>query len=295
MTTITDWDGEPITEPGIYRGMPDGAYHADPVPDGSFSSTMARKILETPAHLRHYLDSPREEKKEFDFGTAVHSMVLGVGRGVVEIPEGVLSKTRSINTNAAREFIEDARRDGYIPMKAEEINHAGAVADAVLNHDIAGPLFKGGGVAEQSAFAVDPDTGLWLRARADWQTPSGILVDFKTTRSAAPLDFERHGSDFGYHVQQGHYLNTWELATGKTPRGFVFVNAEKDPPYLVSVVEFDGVSADYGRRLANLAARRYKRALDTDQWPGYPARIHSVSLPPWVATQADLLLAEEES
>lgn len=68
-----------ITEPGLYE-IPELEYHADKlVPGGSFSSTQAKQILKSPAHLRSYLDTPRVEKSVFDFGHIVHAGMLGVG------------------------------------------------------------------------------------------------------------------------------------------------------------------------------------------------------------------------
>src|SRR5690606_30614366 len=67
-------------EPGVYDNVPSEVYHSDPVPGGSLSSTGARKLAtECPAAFKHWLDNPEPSKKEFDFGTAAHKVVLGDG------------------------------------------------------------------------------------------------------------------------------------------------------------------------------------------------------------------------
>jgi hypothetical protein len=48
---------EKITKPGIYPGVPDEVYHADPVEGGSLSSTGARKILDCPAKFKWERDT----------------------------------------------------------------------------------------------------------------------------------------------------------------------------------------------------------------------------------------------
>ena len=69
-----------ITSPGIYD-MPAETYHADPVPAGSLSSTGARRILPPgcPALFRYEQQNGTGHRPEFDFGTAAHKLVLGVG------------------------------------------------------------------------------------------------------------------------------------------------------------------------------------------------------------------------
>ena len=46
-----------------------------------------------------------------------------------------------------------------------------------------------GRLPERSVYARDPETGLWLRARIDWITPDGWLIDLKTARSGEPYAF----------------------------------------------------------------------------------------------------------
>ena len=156
---ITKWAGQPITKPGLYSGIPEDVYHADPVPAGSFSSTQAKQILKSAAHLRHYLDAPRAEKKAFDFGHLVHDGVLWVGMEMRVIPQKLLASNGAASTKEAKEFIALARLENAVPLKESEIAPIQAAIDAVRAHELAGPIF-GAGTPEVSAFAVDPDTGL---------------------------------------------------------------------------------------------------------------------------------------
>ena len=268
-----------VTEPGLYD-IPELIYHADPVSAGSFSSTQAKQILKSPAHLRSYLDSPRVEKKEFDFGHAVHAGVLGVGLELVEIPASVLASNGAASTKDAKAFIAEAYTAGQVPLKAAEFEPINAAIEAVKAHPLAGPLFAGEGVPEQSAFGIDPVTGLWLRGRFDWTTPTGLLVDLKTTVDGEPGAFERAGRRLGYDVQQEFYKHVYQLATGKEAEGFAFVTVEKQAPYLVDVhmpVDWAELGAPKVRR----AIDRYKEALDSGEWPGRPPVINYTDSPIW--------------
>ena len=270
-----------ITEPGLVHDLAESAYHADPVEAGSLSSTMAKLILKSPAHLRHYLDAPRESKAAFDFGSVVHGLVLGKGWDVAALDYD------SWRTKEAREARAEVEAQGKIALLQKDYAEAQAVADAVKNHPIAGPLFAGNGQAEVSAFGQH-ETGIWMRGRFDWLTPSGILVDLKTARSADPADFASTSNSFGYDVQAAHYMAVHELATGEKPKAFVHVLVEKEPPYLPSVVQLDEDFLDLGRSKLDRAIHRYKHCLETDQWPGYPATLHHVAPKPW------MLYAEED-
>lgn len=270
-----------ITEPGLYD-IPELDYHADPVAGGSFSSTQAKQILKSPAHLRTYLDSPRVEKKEFDFGHIVHAGVLGVGLQVevLDFPD--------YKTKAAQDAKKAAYAAGRVPVIERDYAPARAAINAVKEHAIAGPLFAGAGKPEDSAFGIDPTTGLWLRGRFDWTTPDTVLVDLKTTRDGSPHAFARSAATLGYDVQEAFYRHVYELATGHPPRGFVFVTVESTKPHLVDVHRGDDEWRLIGDQQMRRAIDRYKTALDTNQWPGRPAVINEMAPPPWVELEIEM-------
>ena len=270
-----------IDEPGLYPNIPEDEYHADPVKAGSLSSTMAKEILKSPAHLRYYLDAPREEKDVFDFGTLVHSAILGTGKQVEII------KHKTYHSNEAKQAKADAYAAGKIPMKEHEYAAVQAVVEAVRNHPIAGPLFDPAqGTPEVSMFGQHR-SGVWLRGRADWITQTGIMVDLKTTQSADPNEFARTAWNLGYDVQNYHYQETYRLATGQRPRGFIHVLVDKNPPHLVTIVQLDPEFLELGESRFERAIARYKHATETNEWPGFPDIIHSVSPQAWMTYAED--------
>ncbi len=282
-----------ITEPGVIPDMPEDVYHADPVEGGSLSHTGAVWMLDTPARFRHNIEH-RVDKKAFDVGHAVHGLVLGTGSPVVEIPEHLLATNGAASTAAAKAFIAKARLDGQVPLKADELAPIRAMAEAVLSHRIARSVFEREGVAEASAFAQDPVTGVWLRVRPDFlENQRGgrtLLADLKTARSASPRAFGRSAGDFGYHQQDDMYSTVVRLARGDHDTAFVFVVVEVDPPHLVNVMELDAAAKRIGAERNRRAIDLFARCKATGEWPGYREEVALVALPKWAEYEHEDLM-----
>lgn len=131
-----------ISTPSLIAGLDEATYHADPVVGGSLSYTGMKQLLKSPAHYRHYMDAPREEKAVFDAGHIIHALVLGTDLGVVEIPAHTLASNGAASTTVAKQFIAEARLDGLTPVKASELEPLREIAEAVLADGQARALFE---------------------------------------------------------------------------------------------------------------------------------------------------------
>ena len=269
--------------------MSDAEYHADPVEGGSLSSTGAKALLRSPAHYKWQLANS-VQKATFDLGHAVHSMVLGVGLGVIEIPSELLASNGAVSTKEAKAFIAEARENGSVPLKADVFAECTLMTEAVLAHPLARALLEAPGKSEQSMFAIDPDTGVWLRARADRLSDNGTIVDLKTSISADPRDFGRSSAEYGYDIQSEWYQGVLELARENRATGFRFIVVEKSAPYLVSVIELDSEYALIGRQRMRRAVDLYKECVDKNEWPGYGDTSHLVGPPTWLAYEEGMVL-----
>jgi hypothetical protein len=272
-----------VTEPGVYD-IPDAVYHADPVPGGSLSSSGARKLLPPycPAIYDWERRNRRGPKKAFDFGHAAHREVLGVG------PELAVLDYDDWRTKEARQKADEARAAGLVPILTKDYEIVAAMAAAIRAHPDASALFQTGrGLAEQSLFWPDERTGIWRRARLDWNPyPSGnrlIIPDYKTTESAHPEAIIRTVLKYGYHIQEKWYVDGIKalgLDQGYEP-AFLFVFQEKNPPYLVTVAELHPLA----RRVATVEIRKaidvYRECTRTGQWPGYVDDVTLIELPEW--------------
>lgn len=266
-------------KPGIYDGISNAAYHADPALGSTSLKTLATR---TPAHYQHDRTHPKSSDA-FTLGTAAHSLILEGDTSSIVVVEA-----DNWLTKAAKEAKAAALAEGMQPLLSKEWAQIRAMQDAVMAHPAAAAAFTGH-KAEQSVF-WDED-GLLLKCRPDAWKP-GALFDLKSTLTADPNEFGKTAANFGYHQSAAHYIDGVKAATGET-LPFYFVLAEKTAPYLVSVVELDWEAIDLGRGLNDRAKRIYRECTETGNWPGYPAT-NPVPLPNWAVYQAEELLGISE-
>lgn len=281
-----------INVPCAVENLPENIYHADPVQGGSLSYTGMKELLKSPAHYRHYMDSPRVEKPAFDAGHIVHALVLGTPLDVTVIPSELLASNGSASTKAARQFIEEARLDGLIPVKAGDLEPLERVAEAVLAHPTARTLFEHDGPTELSMFVPDPVTGVWMRGRADkvsqWEGET-VLVDLKTTPDADPREFNRSAvAKFRYYLQAHVYGQLWKWThDGQPTPEMLFVAVSKTEPHLVSVNRLDWAYEDLGQKAMRTALNTYKACMTSGEWPGYANEISLLEPPAWLIYEND--------
>lgn len=273
-----------IADPVVVDGLSADDYHAD---RNSISSTGLRKLLAPgcPAQFKHDRDNPQPHKKEFDLGHAAHLMVLGEGPelAVIDYPDW-----RKKDAQAER---NEAYADGKVPLLTKDFEMVTAMAAAIRQHPLAGPLFApGSGVAERSIFWTDPATGIRCRVRPDYlkQLPGLTLaVDYKTITKADPETISKAIRDHGYHQQDALYVDGIEAA-GLAPDGcrFLFVFQQKTAPYLITVRELDQQSRDIGRAKNQRALRLFADCTATGIWPDWTGPVDDIpqiSLPTWAA------------
>lgn len=279
-----------ITEPGVYQ-LDDATYHGDPVPErlgGSLSASGARRLLppHTPARFAYDRAHPPKPTAAFDLGHAAHRTVLGTG------PDLKATDADDWRSKAAREFRDACHAEGTVPLLARELQQVFDMAAAIRRHPVASRLFEPfKGTPEQSLFWQDHPDKPWRRARLDWlPQPKGgrlIVPDYKTARTANPALFGKAAADYGYPMQAAWYLDAVAALGLADDAAFVFVLQEKDPPYLVSVVELDAEALAIGRAMNARALDVYAECVGTGLWPGYSAEVELASLPYWFVKQQE--------
>jgi hypothetical protein len=262
-------------KPGIYDGISNAAYHADPALGSTSLKTLATR---TPAHYQHDKTHPKFSDA-FTLGTAAHSLILeGDSSNIVVV------EADNWLTKAAKEEKSAALADGKQPLLDKEWQQVLAMTRSVMLLPEARELFTGH-KAEQSV-SWDED-GLMFKCRPYAWKP-GLLVDLKTTVNADPNEFGKTAYNFGYHQSAAHYIDGVKAATGEE-LPFKFVLVEKTAPHLVSVVELDPEAIDYGRQLNERAKRIYSECVESGNWPGYPTAA-PISLPNYAIYEMDDLL-----
>ena len=278
-----------VEEPRIVDGLPADEYHADRT---SISSTGLRALLAPgcPAQFKYDRDHPQPPKREFDLGHAVHTLVLGEGHDlvVVDYPDW-----KKADARAERDEAYDA---GKVPLLPKEKKQVDAMAKAIREHPLAGPLFAPGtGIAERSLYWTDSATGIRCRVRPDWlkQMPGLTLcVDLKTTKDANPDAVSRAIRDYRFHQQDAFYVDGIWAAMQPEDVRFIFVFISKTAPYLITVRELTQQDRDIGRARNERALRIYADCVANDHWPdwtGPVTEIPQIGMPTW----ATLRQAEE--
>jgi hypothetical protein len=141
------------------------------------------------------------------------------------------------------------------------------------------------GLVEHSLVWKDPETGVWLKSRPDvLDTHTLMIVDLKTTSSAAPEDVRRTIAEFGYHIQLALVAEGIEILTGRrVPNdACILVFAETKRPFAINTKMIDAGAIELGRAQVRRAVRMFAKCLETGEWPGYADDGQSAHLPAWL-------------
>lgn len=253
---------EPVTfepTPGFHHDVPEATYHGH---RGSLSVSGAKVLLRSPALFKWQQDNP-VHKDVFDFGSAAHALVLGVGAPIHVV------YADSWRTKDAKAEQDAARANGATPLLEKDYQRVQEMADKLSSHTLAMRLLSEG-QPEVSAYALDEATGVLRRGRFDWLHPT-LLVDYKSAASADPAAWAgRYGvvKKFGYDLQAAWYT---DLARdlGHPAAAFAFIAQEKEPPYDVSVVYVDDYELHEAREKNRHALERFRDCTESGIWPGY--------------------------
>lgn len=283
MKTIK-WDGKPISESGLYGGIPLETYHsADMCSGPSISSSGLRKIFnESPAHF--YVDWPgnpsgveQKDARHFIVGRAVHHLMLGepfFAKLFAIQPEdyedektGEVKKWNN-NSNACRRWHEARRSEGRAVLTNGDIEAIKGMAqrlgsNAIVRH---GAL---NGLIERSIFWQDKKTGFWLKSRPD-SIPgdSGDFVDLKTCQSVLMPDIVRTIGDLAYHQQGALVRQAAREVLGIDRPTFTLIFVEKTPPYCERIVTLKDSDLDRGEKQNRAAMDQFAACLKAKHWPG---------------------------
>lgn len=267
---------------GIYQAaaIPVERYHADPCPRPSLSASLIHTICTSSmmhakfAHPRLVAQPEREDSEAMDIGTLAHSITLQGEASIVDV-----IKAKDWRTKAAQEARDASRAAGRVPLLPKQyeavMRMTGIAKDA--------KMFTGGSAEVTLIWEED---GLWCRARLDWLTADRKHIrDYKTTSvTASPDVISRTLFNNGWDTQAAWYLRGLKALTG-IDADFIFAVQETQVPNAISKIALGPDAMTLAEKKVIWAMDRFRRALDTGDWPGYAAHVCHATLSPWQEEQ----------
>jgi exodeoxyribonuclease VIII len=266
-------------KPGIHRNIPEQVYRAWPYPS---QTNLKVFVNRSAAHARYQLLHPSDPTPAQEMGTATHTAMLEpkrFQRTYAAAPEGLDKRTKAGKASWAKLVAS-----GRTILRAEEYDHIDGMSAAIWAHPVASELLSGEGANELSIvwdehLKAGP---VRCKARVDrltyhegWPT----VVDLKKTRDASPRNFIWDIGRYGYHIQIAMYLRALEAATEPMERRFIILAVEDEPPHGIVDYELDAQSLAEAQGQLFDCLEQWAECVASDEWPGYPPKIHGVTLP----------------
>lgn len=259
---------------GIFAGVSSEDYHAA---KDWLSQSVLKEILRSPAHAQEELKNPQEPTPALHFGTAVHLACLEHSS---EFKRVVESPVFNLRTTAGKEEAAAFEKEhaGRVIVSKDDMTHIRAIREAVYAHPFARKLLEDS-ETELSCYWNDEETGLKRKCRPDLIHASGLIGDIKTTADASLREFQRSLWNFRYDFQAASYVDGVERF--HEVRNFVFIVAEKKPPYGVAVYAIDEAGLKRGNQDYRKAMALWAECAKSGVWPAYSQEVQSISVPNW--------------
>ena len=265
-------------KPGIYHGISNEAYHASPGISKSGLDDMDPPARYYGLHLDPNRPA-REQTAAQRVGTLAHCAILEpeeFGKRYAVGPDC------NRNNKAWKEW-EASLPAGVEAIKPGEAATAWKQRESVLKLPGMAEIL-GDGVAEASAYWIDPYTGVLCRCRPDF-VHTDALIDLKTVGRGDTFGFSRQAPKLNYHVQDAFYSWGYARASGMLERDFWFLTVETEYPYLAARHRLPVEAKNEGLALVRIKLDTYAECLERNVWPGYPDEIQTVDWPAWALTQ----------
>jgi hypothetical protein len=304
---VIPWNGEPISAPGVYSGVPMSVYHGANLCAGpSISSSGLRRIFNDSA-MQYWVYSPynpnaleEPEKEAYVLGRAAHHLVLGESdfRGLYlprpeRYPPAKHDRAQDLwwretkedqgnawsgNADWCRAWTQVAEHFGWTiltPAQIESIRGMAGVlpwqADiedcGLANMAIARHALRG--LVEHTVVCQDEETGVWLKARPDCiPVDSTEANDFKTTQAVTDRAIQKTLDELRYDMQADLTAQCLRKAADVHLTSFALIFAMKGTPHATRAVEMKPSDLAEAEADNRTALRTFAHCLDTGRWPG---------------------------
>lgn len=281
----------PVPDVGVYKRIAPERYHGW---DAASSSRLS-KMLQSPAHMKAYLDAQNPDTPALRIGRAIHVAILEPADFEIRYKRGPEGDRRTKAVREAWDQLADDYPDVEI-LRPDEWDLCAGCRASAWSTETAARLLEGPGDVELSVVYDDADTGVRVKTRWDRHSPEiegGAIVDLKTTVDASPRSFERSIFNFNYHAQAALYVDS-AAAHDAPVRHYAIIAVEKSPPYGVAVYRLTEGAIEAGRDQVKPLLALYGECQRTGFFPGYPDTVRDVSLPDWAWRAVEERVAEIE-
>lgn len=267
----------PQSRIGIFPNIPIELYHKA---EGISNSGLS--LMDVPKKYWHeYLrpdrqDIDRERTKALVLGSAVHTLALEPT--LFDSAFAVFPKIDKRTTVGKQRYADLYQiHAGKQILDEEQYATATAMAESIRTNEAFMRVAHDGHVEDSIFWRYHEAT---LRARPDFYNEF-IVVDIKTSTSAAKDDFQRSIMTYGYHRQAAMQLDGLRNITGREYKYFANLVVENTAPYLTQMFLMDVELIDKGREEYLQRADKYRLCLKENFWPGYSQKLESITLPEW--------------
>ena len=232
----------------------------------------------SPAHMREAMLRPRRDTEAFRFGRALHCAVLRPDELDLEWMRGGKHDRRTKEGKLAAQR-EEEEAQGREILAADDWDRMLEMREAVLA--ACGDLLSLAPLREYPVVGMMNDVP--IKARLDAASPTGMLLDLKTTICASPRAFARSAASFGYLLQLAHYRMTMRIfGLGDGPT--LLIACEKERPFATAVYIMDAAQMQRMEDRILQLLDLYRRCRDAGEWPAYDSDIKHLPLPEWAFT-----------
>lgn len=281
-TEIIDWDGERITEPGLYRGIDLERYHHDTdlLAGPSVSKSSIKHIAPPEGSPKKFWQkwagNPNRKAdkptKALIFGKAVHALLLGdevFDDKFVVRPDRVGGYEYHARRTEWVQWYAEAEENGLLVITKEQVEQIKRMAEDAAQHPI---VMSGGlnGEVEISMFARCPKTGIWLRSRPDVAVTDGIYNDLKSVAKMEDDFIGRQFEEAGYYLQAAMTKRVCDLLQIPfVAFGFIYCLSEDyaDTDYRIASAEDIAI----GEAVIDYGLHKIRQGLTSGVWEGAAA------------------------
>lgn len=281
-----------ILQAGLHFDVPAAAYHADPAPEPSLSSSIAKVLLEqSPRHAWQQhprlnpagIEEASTPTRPMEIGTVVHALLLGRGGKIVVVSGDSYQKKDAQAARAAAYGAGDcpiletdlAKAEAIVAAAREQLAEAG-FADAFAE-----------GMPEPVLIWKDK-AGPWCRAMVDWLfigDGTATIIDIKTSNTS----ISPHGdalawkvADMAYDVSAAFYERG--LATLRPDLAgrinFRHLWLEMEQPHSLAISDLTESNQTHAHKMVAAAMGLWRDHLaagtDAKHWPRWPAYVGKI-------------------